>query len=311
MKDKHLILFITLTLAWTWICGFIPVVFGFAGTGAGTFVFYFGGGAPSVVALFLVFLTYPKDKRRDYFRRCFSFRQAGWKWPLITALVFTALSAVAVAAGVGLLGFEMPTMDYIRAIAANPLNIFLVILLSLISGPLNEEFGWRGYALDRLLAKFGFIKGSLILGFIWAVWHLPWYFTPGQAQYNLLQDSVFHALMFIPSVMMLSVFVSFVYIKTNRSILAGALVHMFSNLFGSQLLSSYTTEISMLIRYTNMAFFLGVVVYAACSKKFRQEAQAVIDSIREQTQAPAAVAKEPAQQHSPERASDSIQQQAG
>jgi membrane protease YdiL (CAAX protease family) len=143
-----------------------------------------------------------------------------------------------------------------------------------------QEFGWRGYALDRLLIKFGFLKGSLILGFIWAIWHLPWYFTPWQAQYNLLQDSVFHAIMFIPSVMMLSVFVSFVYIKTGRSILAGALVHMFSNLIGSQLLSSYTTEISMLIRYTNMVFFLIVIIYTACSKKFKAEAASVIENIQ-------------------------------
>ena len=282
MSTKYLVLFFALTLAWTWICGFIPVVFGFMGTGAGTFVFYFGGGAPSVVALFLVFLTYPKDKRKDYFRRCFSLRKAGLKWPLITIAVFALLSFISVAAGVGLFGFEMPGMDYIKAVAANPLNIFLVLLLSLISGPLNEEFGWRGYALDRLLVRFGFLKGSLFLGFIWAIWHLPWYFTPGQAQYNLLKDSVFHAVMFIPSVMLLSVFVSFVYIKTGRSILAGALVHMFSNLIGSQLLSSYTTEISMLIRYTNMLFFLGVAVFAVCSKKFRAETAAVIESIRQQ-----------------------------
>jgi membrane protease YdiL (CAAX protease family) len=206
----------------------------------------------------------------------------GWKWPLITIVIFTLLSVVSVSTGVGLTGSEMPGMDYIKAIGANPLNIFLVILLSLVSGPLNEEFGWRGYALDRLLLKFGFVKGSLILGFIWAIWHLPWYFTPGQAQYNLLQDSVFHALMFIPSVMMLSVFVSFVYVKTGRSILAGALVHMFSNLIGSQLLSPYTTEISMLVRYTNMVFFLGVIVYAAFSRKFKEEAQAVIESIGKQ-----------------------------
>ena len=284
MSTKYLVLFIFLTLAWTWICGFVPVVFGFTGTGLGTFVFYFGGGAPSVVALFLVFLTYPKDKRKDYFRRCFSFRQAGWKWPLITAFVFTLLSALSLVIGVGLLGFEMPTMDYIRAIAANPLNIMLVLLLSLISGPLNEEFGWRGYALDRLLVRFGFLKGSLILGFIWAIWHLPWYFTPGQAQYNLLKDSVFHALMFIPSVMMLSVFVSFVYVKTGRSILAGALVHMFSNLIGSQLLSSYTTEISMLIRYVNMVFFFGVIIYTAFSRRFKAESEAVIEIIRKQEQ---------------------------
>ena len=282
MSTKYLVLFFVLTLAWTWLCGFIPVLFGFAGTGIGTFVFYFGGGAPSVVALFLVFLTYPKDKRKDYFRRCFSFRQMGWKWPLITVAIFTLMSVVSVSIGVGLMGSEMPGMDYIKAIAANPLNIFLVLLLSLVSGPLNEEFGWRGYALDRLLLKFGFLRGSLILGFIWAIWHLPWYFTPGQAQYNLLQDSVFHALMFIPSVMMLSVFVSFVYVKTGRSILAGALVHMFSNLIGSQLLSPYTTEISMLVRYTNMVFFLGVIVYAAFSRKFKDEAQAVIGSIGKQ-----------------------------
>ncbi len=279
-SKKYLVLFFVLTLAWTWICGFIPVIFGFTGTGVGTFVFYFGGGAPSVVALFLVFLTYPKDKLKDYFKRCFSFKLMGIKWPLITIAVFTMLSVLSISIGVGLLGFEMPTMDYIKAIAANPLNILLILLLSLISGPLNEEFGWRGYALDRLLKKFGFLKGSLILGFIWAIWHLPWYFTPGQAQYNLLQDSAFHAIMFIPSVMMLSVFVSFVYIKTGRSILAGALVHMFSNLIGSQLLSSYTTEISMLIRYTNMVFFLIVIIYTACSRKFKAEAASVIANIQ-------------------------------
>lgn len=282
MSTKYLILFFILTLTWTWICGFIPIIFGLTETGVGTFIFYFGGGAPSVVALFLVFLTYPVDKRKDYFRRCFSFKLAGWKWPLITIGAFTFLSAVSIVTGVFLLGFDMPTMDYIKAIAANPLNILLVLLLSLISGPLNEEFGWRGYTLDRLLIKYGFLKGSLILGFIWAIWHLPWYFTPGQAQYNLLKDSVFHAVMFIPSVMLLSVFVSFVYIKTNRSILAGALVHMFSNLIGSQLLSSYTTEISMLIRYTNMLFFLVIAVYVTCSHKFKVETDALIESIRQQ-----------------------------
>ena len=284
MSTKYLVLFVVLTLAWTWICGFIPVLFGLTGTGLGTFIFYIGGGAPSVVALFLVFLTYPKDKRKDYFRRCFSFAQAGWKWPLITVAVFTLLSVLSIVIGAGILGYEMPAMDYIKAIVNNPLNIFLVLLLSLISGPLNEEFGWRGYALDRLLVRFGFLKGSLILGFIWAIWHLPWYFTPGQAQYNLLKDSVFHALMFIPSVMLLSVFVSFVYVKTGRSILAGALVHMFSNLIGSQLLSSYTTEISMLIRYTNMAFFIGVIIYIVVSRRFKAEASAVIELIREQEQ---------------------------
>ena len=281
MSDKYLLLFFVLTLLWTWICGFIPVIFDFTGTPAGTFLFYFGGGAPSVVALFLVFFTYPKEKIQDYFRRCFSFKYMGWKWPLISICVFSAITVISLFIGVGLLKYDMPTMDFMHAIIDNPIMLLLVLLISLISGPLNEEFGWRGYALDKLLLRFGFFGASTILGFIWGIWHLPWYFTPGQAQYNLLQDSVFHAIMFIPSVMMLSSFVTFVYIKTKRSIMAGALVHMFSNLIGSQLLSSYTTEISMIIRYANMVFFAIIILYVFFSKKFENEVEEQIATIKE------------------------------
>lgn len=275
MSDGYLLLFFVLTLLWTWTCGLLPVICGFTGTPAGTFLFYFGGGAPSVVALFLVFLTYPKEKRKDYFYRCFSFKYMGWKWPLITLGIFSVITVISLLIGVGLLGYDMPTMDFIHAIIAHPLMLFVVLLASLISGPLNEEFGWRGYALDRLLVRFGFLGASAILGFIWAIWHLPWYFQPDQAQYHLLRNSVFDAMMCIPSLMMLSVWVTFVYIKTKRSILAGALVHMFSNLTGSQLLSSYTTEVNILIRYANMVFFAIVILYVVFSKKFRNEVKNV------------------------------------
>lgn len=269
-----------LTLLWTWICGFIPVVLGMAGTPAGTFCFYFGGGAPSVVALFLVFFTYSKEQRKDYFYRCFSFRYMGWKWPLITFCAFSVTTIISLLVGVFVLKYDMPTMDFLQAIIDNPLMLLVVLLLSLISGPLNEEFGWRGYALDKLLLRFGFWKASLFLGFIWGIWHLAWYFTPGQAQYNLLQSSIFDAIMFIPSVMMLSVWVTVVYIKTKRSILAGAMVHMFSNLLGSQLLASYTTEMGVLIRYVNMVFFAGVMLYAFFSKKFQKEVEEQISGLQ-------------------------------
>ncbi|MBD5537417.1 MAG: CPBP family intramembrane metalloprotease [Lachnospiraceae bacterium] len=268
---KHLALFFIITLAWTWGFGFAPVFMGIEGTPLGTFLFYFGGGAPSVTALFIVFLTYSKEQRKDYFMRCFSFRYMGIKWLVLTVLFFTLISIVAIWSGVYLLGYEMPGMNYIHAIMQNPLNLFLVLFFSVISGPLNEEFGWRGYALDRLFIRFGFTGATLLLGFIWGIWHLPWYFTPGQAQYDLLQNSLFDAIMYIPSVMLLNFAVSYVYIKTKRSILAGALVHMFGNLLGSQLLSPYSTEISMTIRYTKMLFCGCLALYCIFSKKFEEE----------------------------------------
>lgn len=279
-SDKRLRIFFVLTLLWTWTFGFIPVIFGSTGTPLGTFLFYFGGGAPSVVALFIVFLTYNKEQRKDYFHRCFSFKYMGWKWPLITVAFFTLITVVSLLLGVGVLGYDMPGMNYIHAVVKNPLNIFFILLITIISGPLNEEFGWRGFALDKLLVKFGFFGASVILGFIWGIWHLAWYFTPGQAQYHLLQDSVFQAVMYIPSVILLNFGVTFVYIKTKRSILAGALVHMFGNLLGSQLLSPYSTEISSVIRYVKMAFFIVLVICTILSKKFKNEVAEQIESIQ-------------------------------
>jgi len=46
----------------------------------------------------------------------------------------------------------------------------------LLFGPiagLVEEVGWTGFALPRMRARFGTFRGSLVLGAIWGVWHLP------------------------------------------------------------------------------------------------------------------------------------------
>lgn len=270
-NNNYLILFFAVTFFWTWGFGFTPVILGIEGTPLGTFLFYFGGGAPSVTALFLVFFTYTKEQKKDYFKRCFSFRYMGIKWLILTVLFFSMITLTALCIGVLLLGYEMPGMNFVHAILDNPLNLFLVLLISLISGPLNEEFGWRGYALDRLFFRYGFTRATLLSGFIWGIWHLAWYFTPGQAQYDLLQSSLFNAVMYIPSIMLLNFAVSYVYIKTKRSILAGALVHLFGNLLGSQLLSPYSTEISMTIRYTKMFFCGCLAAYCIFSTKFKKE----------------------------------------
>ncbi|MEJ2252748.1 MAG: lysostaphin resistance A-like protein, partial [Candidatus Lokiarchaeota archaeon] len=47
----------------------------------------------------------------------------------------------------------------------------------LIRGPLSEEPGWRGFALPRLESRFTALTSSIILGLIWAFWHLPMYFV--------------------------------------------------------------------------------------------------------------------------------------
>jgi len=61
----------------------------------------------------------------------------------------------------------------------------LYILIMYLGGSVQEEFGWRGYALDRLQAKWNALNSSIILGIIWATWHLPLFFIEGAHQQNM------------------------------------------------------------------------------------------------------------------------------
>lgn len=48
-----------------------------------------------------------------------------------------------------------------------------------IGGPVNEEPGWRGFALPKMQLRFGPVLGSVILGLVWAAWHAPMFLIPG------------------------------------------------------------------------------------------------------------------------------------
>jgi membrane protease YdiL (CAAX protease family) len=97
----------------------------------------------------------------------------------------------------------------------------VIVLAILVSTPVQagEEIGWRGYALPRLAARFGLGRASLLLGLIWACWHLPQFFIPEADTYG---QSFF---VFVLQVTALSVAMAWLYAHTNGSLLLVMLMH--------------------------------------------------------------------------------------
>jgi membrane protease YdiL (CAAX protease family) len=95
------------------------------------------------------------------------------------------------------------------------------LIAILISTPVQagEEIGWRGYALPRLAERMGFARASVLLGLVWACWHLPQFSLQGADTYR--QSFPIWSL----EVIALSVAIAWLYTHTNGSLLLVMLMH--------------------------------------------------------------------------------------
>jgi uncharacterized protein len=93
------------------------------------------------------------------------------------------------------------------------------LLSTAIGGQAGEEIGWRGYALPRLTTRYGLARASIILGAIWAFWHLPLFFVRQADTYGQSFP------VYLLQVTALSVAIALVYWRTNRSLLLTMLMH--------------------------------------------------------------------------------------
>lgn len=59
---------------------------------------------------------------------------------------------------------------------------FHLVLVATVGGGLDEEMGWRGYALPALLRTTNPVAASIVVGLIWAPWHLPLWLDPTSSQ---------------------------------------------------------------------------------------------------------------------------------
>lgn len=268
-QTKNLIIFFVATFIWTWAC-YTPIVI----SGNSPYqmpwmiLLILGGAGPSIVGVAMVLLTFDKAQRHEYWQRCFSPRRISLLWWLVIFLIFPVIFSTGITID-QLLGGSLPGMKQLTDLMASPLMWPLAAFISFMSGPWSEEFGWRGYALEPITSSYGTIRGTVALGLLWGVWHLPLYFMPatwhGQMGFQLAGFWTFMAL----SVGM-SFIMTWVYQNTNRSILSGLLIHFTSN-FSAQLIAPSSDRLEVL--RVLLILGVGIVGIVWGSRKTKTNAQ--------------------------------------
>jgi uncharacterized protein len=100
-----------------------------------------------------------------------------------------------------------------------PWMILPSILFMFFIGGGEEEFGWRGVALDALQGHWPALSSSLVLGLIHGIWHLPLFFIRGTGQYYL------PLWLFLVTTPAISILATWVYNSTGRKLFAAWLFH--------------------------------------------------------------------------------------
>ena len=134
----------------------------------------------------------------------------------------------------------------------------------LIRGPIGEELGWRGYALNKLQKKHSPLLSAIIVGVVWGFWHTPlWFLTSGYTGLNL----VLYIVLFMITIISSSVIITFFY-NNNKNIIVAMMIHQLMNFYAA-LSSRGVLEVFQYIAplYFIFALILVIVNYKKMSLK--------------------------------------------
>jgi membrane protease YdiL (CAAX protease family) len=247
VKRHPLIAFFLLAFALSWIF-WLPLVFlrDTIPATQGLVLLILGSSVPSLLAIVLTAIVLGRESLRKLLGRLLIWR-VDPRWYLVVVLGPAALAGGMVVFNAFVGG---PALSFSTSLL---LGVVIPLAFSIFPGSaLGEEIGWRGYALPRLQAGRSALSASLILGVIWAFYHLPLSFT-GQA---FRSPSLF--VPFAISTIALSVILTWVYNSTGGSLLLVVLLHATANLPLTLLLEPLGGRAML-----PFSLFVGLMVVAA------------------------------------------------
>ena len=216
MKTKTLIQFLVLTFGLSW--GIAALLILFTDQMVAIFgeitnrnpLYIFMAYSPGIVGIFLVWRHSGLKGLGSFFRRLTLWRmpRVWWLYLIVGIPIIAYLSA----ALNGTISDPFPFSPWYLVFPALAQGLFLLGTM--------EEFGWRGIAQPLLQRKLAPFWAGLVVGIIWATWHLPVFLFGGGVQYG-----AWSVVPFFGGVIALSIILTPMFNSSRGSLLIAYLYH--------------------------------------------------------------------------------------
>jgi membrane protease YdiL (CAAX protease family) len=217
-----------------------------------------GGVGPAIAEVILIARSHDRAGWQDYWQRVLDFRRISAGWWAVILLTFPILNGIAISLNLLLTG-ERPDFETAARLLSQPWMILPFAVFILLFGPLPEELGWRGYGLDSLQARWNALTSSLILGAMWALWHLPLFFMAGTFQHDEVGFGTPGFWSFCLGTTISSILFTWIYNNTNRSTLSAILFHFSINFSGEFLTPTEQARLYQLLLTGLMAVAVTLI----------------------------------------------------
>ena len=210
ISGHPLLAFFVFAYAFSWLFWLAPAL-GLRGP-IGVLLLYVGVFGPAVAAAAITRLT--GGSLRAWFRELVRFRAAP-RW-YVAVIGFPILLVTALTGVYLLTGGTIETSLFGGRLAA-----FLPLLIVWTLAGTGEEPGWRGFALPRLQEQLSPVRATLVLGVLWALWHLPLLAAADEPSHGLdALPLVGVSLLFIAAIVGYSFFYTYLWNRTRNLWLA-------------------------------------------------------------------------------------------
>ena len=261
MKDKdeyryRPVLFFICAYFFTWIF-WIPAIFVSETTGA--VLMLIGLIAPAVVSTVFVLVSGNAELKKDLKDKIIGFYKVKWINVFLAVIVFALIVIFSVLLSL-LFGQSLNQFSFTEDFSFTGVGIGTAFVTITVAS-IVEEVGWKGYCEDSIGQYMNWFWESLLFGMLWSLWHLPLIFIEGTYQAGLMVNPLYVINFFISGIP-LGYIITWVYLVSDRSILACMIFHLFVNFMQEKIAMTPETKC-----VETIVVIIATVIIVMCNKK--------------------------------------------